>query len=103
MKWFMFALLLAAVHSQDTDEFVDYQDDDYDMLENVEPFTEVVEEFIDEANEAVYQEFPQDDSVFDSDKNKFVSPILTNSLIKELQKFPCGCTCKQTGGDLVYW
>jgi hypothetical protein len=24
-------------------------------------------------------------------------------LIKELQKFPCGCTCKQIGGDLVYW
>ena len=48
-----------------------YQDDDYDTLEDVEPFTEVVEEFIDEANEAVYQEFPQDHSVFDSDKNKF--------------------------------
>jgi hypothetical protein len=75
MKWFMFALLLAILNAQETDEFVDYEDDDYEMLEEIEPFTEVVQEFIDEANEAVYEEFPTDDSVFDSDKSKFVSLI----------------------------
>lgn len=75
MKWFMFALLLAVFNAQETDEFVDYEDDDYEMLEDIEPFTEVVQEFIDEANEAFYEEFPTDDSVFDSDKSKFVSLI----------------------------
>ena len=75
MKWFMFALLLAILNAHETDEFVDYEDDDYEMLEEIEPFTEVVQEFIDEANEAVYEEFSTDDSVFDSDKSKFVSLI----------------------------
>ena len=32
MKWFMFALLLAILNAQETDEFVDYEDDDYEML-----------------------------------------------------------------------
>ena len=71
----MFALLLAILNAQETDELVDYEDDDYEMLEEIEPFTEVVQEFIDEAHEAVYEEFPTDDSVFDSDKSKFVSLI----------------------------
>ena len=91
MKWFGLILIISLVYAQNygqTDDFEDDYDDTFDndeddVLNLDEQINELIDsniangnievEAVDEANEYEYKEFEEDDSVFDSERNKFVS------------------------------